>query len=85
MVQAVVLDGEFLDLLPPFDDGDVPAEVDVGGGDRLILTSGKVGSRMATRQHQEGIERSKFLCVNFSTHEDYVGFPPSPCLPHLPF
>jgi hypothetical protein len=32
MVQAAVLDDEFLDLLPPFDDGGVPAEVDVGGG-----------------------------------------------------
>jgi hypothetical protein len=42
MVQAAVLDGEFLDLLPPLDDGGVPAEVDVGGGNRLILTSGKV-------------------------------------------
>ena len=81
MVQAAVLDGEFFDLLPPFDDGGVPAKVGVGGGNRLILTSGKVGSRMATRQHQQGIERSNFLCVNFSGHEDYVGFPPSPCLP----
>ena len=32
MVQAAVLDGELLDLLPPLDDGGVPAEVDVGGG-----------------------------------------------------
>ena len=41
MVQAAVLDGEFLDLLPPLDDGGVPAEVDVGGGDvvqALVVT-----------------------------------------------
>ena len=42
MVQAAVLDGEFLDLLPPLDDGGVPAEVDVGGGDvaqALVVTA----------------------------------------------
>ena len=30
MVQATVLDGQFLYLSPPFDDGRVPAEVGVG-------------------------------------------------------
>jgi hypothetical protein len=33
MVQAAVLDGEFLDLLPPLDDGGVPAEVGIGRRD----------------------------------------------------
>ena len=30
MVQAAVLDGQFLDLLPPFDNGGVAPEVGVG-------------------------------------------------------
>ena len=33
MVQAAVLDGQFLDLLSPFDDSGVPAEVGVSRGD----------------------------------------------------
>jgi hypothetical protein len=33
MVQAALLDGEFFDLLPTFDDGGVPTEVDDGGRD----------------------------------------------------
>ena len=32
MEQATVLDCQFLDFLPPFDDGSVPSEVDIGGG-----------------------------------------------------
>ena len=31
MVQAAVLDGQFFDLLSPFDNGSVLAEVGVGG------------------------------------------------------
>jgi hypothetical protein len=41
IVQAAVLDGEFLDLLPAFDDGRMLAEVDVGGGkfvQALVIT-----------------------------------------------
>ena len=30
MVQAAVMDGQFLDLLPPFDNGGVAPEVGVG-------------------------------------------------------
>ena len=33
MVQAAVLDGQFFDPVPPFDDGGVAAEVGVGGRD----------------------------------------------------
>jgi hypothetical protein len=33
MVQAAVMDGQFLDLLPPFDNGGVAPEVGVGGRD----------------------------------------------------
>ena len=33
MAQAAVSNGEFLDLVPPFDDGCAPSEVDVGGGE----------------------------------------------------
>ena len=33
MVQAAVLDGQFFDPAPPFDDGGVAAEVGVGGRD----------------------------------------------------
>ena len=33
MVQAAVLDGQFFDPIPPFDDGGVAAEVGVGGRD----------------------------------------------------
>ena len=41
VVQAAALDGEFLDLLSPFDDGRVTPEVDTGGYDvvqALVLT-----------------------------------------------
>ncbi len=31
MVQAAVLDGQFFDPVPPFDDGGVASEVGVGG------------------------------------------------------
>jgi len=33
MVQAAVMDGQCLDLLPPFDNGGVAPEVGVGGRD----------------------------------------------------
>jgi len=33
MVQAAVMDGQFIDLLPPFDNGGVAPEVGVGGRD----------------------------------------------------
>ena len=33
MVQAAVLDGQFLDLFSPFNDGSVFAEIGVGRGD----------------------------------------------------
>ena len=33
MVQAAVLDGQFFDPIPPFDDGGVASEVGVGGRD----------------------------------------------------
>jgi len=33
MVQAAFLDGQFLDLFSPFDDGGVTPEVGVGGSD----------------------------------------------------
>jgi len=33
MVQAAVLDGQFFDPVPPFDDGGVAAEVGVSGRD----------------------------------------------------
>ena len=53
MVQAVVLDDKFLDLLPPFDDGDVPAEVDVGGGDvvQALVVTGVSREGMSFRCH----------------------------------
>jgi len=41
MVQAAVLDGQFFDPVPPFDDGGVAAEVGVGGRD--CLTSAPLG------------------------------------------
>jgi hypothetical protein len=33
VVQAAVLDGQFLDLLPPFDDGGMTPEVNIGWRD----------------------------------------------------
>jgi hypothetical protein len=33
MVQAAVMDGQFLDLFSPFDDGRIPSEVSIGGRD----------------------------------------------------
>ena len=39
MVQAAVLDGLFLDLFSPFDDGGVTPEVGVGGvADALVVS-----------------------------------------------
>ena len=40
MVQAAILDGQFLDLLPPFDDCGVTPEVGIGGcnvADALVV------------------------------------------------
>jgi len=41
MVQAAVLNGEFLDLFSPFDDGRIPPEVSIGRRDviqALVVT-----------------------------------------------
>ena len=49
MVQAAVLDGLFLDLCSPFDDGGVTPEVSVGGCD---VTNALMATLVISRQRR---------------------------------